>query len=50
MRVSLGLLVVSEKDLICGLGALHAERATVRKEKGNSLLAMAVVVGGNGWG
>lgn len=50
MRVSLGLLVVSEKALIWVLGVLHAERTAVRKEMGNSLLAMTAVVGCNGWG
>lgn len=48
MRVSLGLLAVTENALCCGRAARDADRTAVLMRKGESLLAMAVVVEGNG--
>jgi hypothetical protein len=50
MRVSLGLLAVTDSARCCGLVARDADRTAVLIKNGDSLLAMAVVVKGNGEG
>ena len=42
MRVSLGLLAVTENALVCGRATRDADRDAVRIKNGESLLAMAV--------